>query len=963
MNLKKTKRTSALFLCLWLIIAQLPVFSVGYPINTDLVIKSESVASSEVVFSENILVDDYSDETNTPINLRKEEVITSEILKDGTCEVTFIKEGVIHTGRYLENNGVRRLHASELETYLFTYPADEMGTRLGFDRLYTEVESRTEEIIVAVIDSGVDPKHSLLEGRLVKGYDVIKNSATMTDTMGHGTHVAGIIATTTPKNVKIMPIKVFGDENALDSDIVEGIYYAVNNGAKIINMSLGGYGKTSYLEKGIQYARSHDVMVIVSSGNDAHNNEYDYPAAFNEVITVGATTGQDTLLYYSNTGTSVDICAPGEKILSLAPDESYKSLSGTSMSAPFVSAAAALIWLSQPQNKLAQVESALLDNTRDLGPAGKDIAFGKGIIDLTNYQSNEDFYLIGNFDEASDEPLEFKYDLPIKYYASDKVSQVSVKIDQSTVHTSTKNNGVYEMVVDIRKFSVNSHDITIEVAFKDGTNQTVVEESFIIPEYNVAAKYFDVNGASVATGNGLAGYMISHRDHTSFREFKEMKSSNDIAQMNIDFTREYEKKLTYYLNYRGGSRYIPTYLRAIFASGDYLLEPTESKAINYNTDLDNNSGYIVEYKLPIVLDLYGPNNPEFWTLYQTWAINYVWLNDLNVFDDDPGINFYYDIYDFNITITTDYIDRTDTTSRVVLYNGFASKIETDVSGAFDRGVLVTFDEALNHGNYSFTSVFTKDHIAIDGKLNEVYLPAGIYDFFTSVENRINDQTRIVYNYSNKIDLVSNDYMDINVDNTLKSEIWTGIFGCFIYNRWTDGSNNSITANLQKNGGTYEFIMPTMVLKNTKTGKIFEIQGRKELSNFNTPNEVFNSDSYSVEKIPDGTYEVTFKFDIAFEPYKISHPYTLVTIAGGNVKLGKNTPPQGYKTLNITIPALEEVAFDLENIFWDLEQSDLYFSSSKGIVLNNTLYYKDTTKRTPPLRFMLTTAFKEIRSVQ
>ena len=302
--------------------------------------------------------------------------------------------------------------------------------------------------------------------------------------------------------------------------------------------------------------------------------------------------------------------------------------------------------------------------------------------------------------------------------------------------------------------------------------------------------------------------------------------------------------------------------------------------------------------------MYGPSNQDFWNLYQTWYINSFWLTDLNRFDDDPAVTLYYDTYDFNITIITDYIDRTDTTSRVVLYNGFASKLESDVSGAFDRGVLVTFDEALNHGNYSFTSVFTRDHLASDGKLNEVYLPAGIYDFFTSVEHKINDQTKIIYNYSNKVDLVSNDFVDIQVDNTLKSEIWTGIFGCFIYNRWTDDSNNSITANLQKNGGTYEFIMPTMVLKNTKTGKIFEIQGRKELSNFNTPNEVFNSDSHSVEKIPDGTYEVTFKFDIAFDPYKISHPYTLVTIMGGNVKLGKNTPPQGYKTLNITIPPLE-----------------------------------------------------------
>ncbi|GID27371.1 S8 family serine peptidase [Paractinoplanes brasiliensis] len=252
-------------------------------------------------------------------------------------------------------------------------------------------------VVVAVIDSGVDAAHPDLAGNVLSGYDAIANQAGVsTDPNGHGTHVAGTIAAVTGNgagvsaiapDTKILPIKVLGASGSgYMSDTAEGIIWAADNGAGVINMSLGGSSKLSAVSNAIMYARSKGVVVVASSGNDrAQGSPTNYPAADEGVIGVAATDSADRIATYSTAGSYVDVAAPGTAILSTYPTalaaNPYQILSGTSMAAPHVAAVAALIKAYRPALSPDQVQAALQSSAVDLGVTGRDNDFGFGRID------------------------------------------------------------------------------------------------------------------------------------------------------------------------------------------------------------------------------------------------------------------------------------------------------------------------------------------------------------------------------------------------------------------------------------------------------------------------------------------------------------------------------------------------------------------------------------------------------
>ena len=197
--------------------------------------------------------------------------------------------------------------------------AKSWGTeRVGVKNLKSKVEPLKGSVIVAVIDTGVDYTHTFLKDRIVKGYDIVGNHAEPMDVHKHGTHVAGIIVDTTPANVKIMPIRVLDEEGkGYDSHVAQGIRFAVDNGAAIINMSFGGEEFSQYLSDAIQYAHSKNVLVIVASGNESGNTANYYPASDQKVLVVSAVDQNDTIASFSDTGSSVDVSAPGVGIISI----------------------------------------------------------------------------------------------------------------------------------------------------------------------------------------------------------------------------------------------------------------------------------------------------------------------------------------------------------------------------------------------------------------------------------------------------------------------------------------------------------------------------------------------------------------------------------------------------------------------------------------------------------------------
>lgn len=248
-----------------------------------------------------------------------------------------------------------------------------------------------EDVIVAVVDTGVDIDHPDLKGHLLQGYNVFDNQAEPLDDVGHGTHVAGVISALVNNNEgvagmtwynKVLPVKVLDQSGAGSTySVAEGIIWAADHGAKVINMSLGNYAEAQFLHDAVKYAYDKDIVLIAASGND-NTERPGYPAAYPEVFAVAATDSNNEKASFSNYGDYIDVAAPGVNIASTYPPSQYAALSGTSMASPHVAALAALIRSINPLLKNTEVMDIMRQSSQDLGTAGKDTYFGYGLIDV-----------------------------------------------------------------------------------------------------------------------------------------------------------------------------------------------------------------------------------------------------------------------------------------------------------------------------------------------------------------------------------------------------------------------------------------------------------------------------------------------------------------------------------------------------------------------------------------------------
>lgn len=254
-----------------------------------------------------------------------------------------------------------------------------------------EIGKGSSDVIVAVIDTGVDLNHPDLQGRLVSGYNFVNNGAQPQDDVGHGTHVAGVIAAQTNNslgvagitwNNKIMPIKVLDSSGKGNTySVAQGVIWATDHGAKVINMSLGNYANAQFLHDAIRYAYDHDVVLVAASGND-NTIKPGFPAAYPEVLAVAAADSRKNKASFSNYGDYIDVTAPGVNIASTYPHNQYSALSGTSMASPHAAALAALVRSVNPSLKNSEVMQVIRDTSIDIGARGQDQYFGYGLIDV-----------------------------------------------------------------------------------------------------------------------------------------------------------------------------------------------------------------------------------------------------------------------------------------------------------------------------------------------------------------------------------------------------------------------------------------------------------------------------------------------------------------------------------------------------------------------------------------------------
>ena len=245
--------------------------------------------------------------------------------------------------------------------------------------------------IVAILDTGLKLDHPEFAGRIVPGYDFVQDDDDPTDASGHGTHVAGIIAAGIDgkgmvgvcPDCYIMPIQVLDAvQHGMVSDVVQGIYYAIEHGADVLNLSMTCSNPSSTLRDAVNFAYAHNVLVVAAAGNSAASQPQ-FPAAFDHVIAVGATDATDVLTNFSNYGEHLDVVAPGRRIYStvLGSDEDgYGYMSGTSMATPFVSGAAALVLSVDPTLTPDELTALIVQQSQDLGVPGRDPLYGFGRI-------------------------------------------------------------------------------------------------------------------------------------------------------------------------------------------------------------------------------------------------------------------------------------------------------------------------------------------------------------------------------------------------------------------------------------------------------------------------------------------------------------------------------------------------------------------------------------------------------
>jgi subtilisin family serine protease len=267
-------------------------------------------------------------------------------------------------------------------------------------------------VLVAILDTGIDPSHPLFAGRIAGGWDYVDDDSDPTDiadgidqdgdgvadeAYGHGTHIAGVVAMTAP-HARLLIVRVLDAEGRGDVETVAaGIRWAVAQGAQVINMSFGMLRSSYAVTAAIREAAARGVVCVSAAGNEGAASPQQFPAADNQTLAVAASDAGDVPAAFTSFGTFVDLCAPGVNIRSAYPGNRWVLWSGTSMSAPFVSGTAALLIGLHPGWDLSQVMARLRLGARPLVDVSAEQAgkLGAGVLDID--QSLADDRLGGAF--------------------------------------------------------------------------------------------------------------------------------------------------------------------------------------------------------------------------------------------------------------------------------------------------------------------------------------------------------------------------------------------------------------------------------------------------------------------------------------------------------------------------------------------------------------------------------------
>lgn len=312
------------------------------------------------------------------------------------------KNAVTQIKKIQKNSNVAAISIDSKVTAAATSYGGLRSSQWALDTLNVDTSwkaNQGENVVVAVVDSGVDASHPNLANVVNVGKDYVSpTSDGKTDPNGHGTHVSGIIASQglnggtvgqAPKS-KILPVRVLNASGSgWDSDVNAGIIWAADQGADIINASVGSTVWSAGGQAAVTYATSKGSLVVAAAGNGKMSgNSIIYPSGYSSAMAVGATDVSNKIAAFSTTGPQVDVSAPGVSILSTWPGGYYQYASGTSMATPYAASAAALLLSEQRKNtpgaKATDVANDLRTTAIDIGTQGRDDSSGYGLIQPAN---------------------------------------------------------------------------------------------------------------------------------------------------------------------------------------------------------------------------------------------------------------------------------------------------------------------------------------------------------------------------------------------------------------------------------------------------------------------------------------------------------------------------------------------------------------------------------------------------
>ena len=266
---------------------------------------------------------------------------------------------------YIDTNSAFANSISSYGSHL-SWGSDSIAVDDFIDTL-SEIDS-LPEIVVGIIDTGIDLDHEFLKDRIIETNYNTSSSGDQNsedDDEGHGTHVAGIVADNTTDNIKIKSYKTLNSSGSGSiSNVATSVDYAVNDGVNVINMSLGTKGESTSMENAVNRATKAGVVICVAAGNDGSNASKHTPANIKNCITVAAIDEYDKAPYWTNWGRAVNIVAPGVSIYSTYNNGGYETLSGTSMACPFVCASAALLLSKNRNYSRDEICDLLVENGR-----------------------------------------------------------------------------------------------------------------------------------------------------------------------------------------------------------------------------------------------------------------------------------------------------------------------------------------------------------------------------------------------------------------------------------------------------------------------------------------------------------------------------------------------------------------------------------------------------------------------